>query len=149
MWLILLIFFVVCWFFWKLSFSYNSFTFTISEYHLIVWVQIRPDPLVQTVCKDYQQTTKVSAELKLRRDNSTGYKRITSIKSMSLMRFLNNPLLNREHRKTSVVIKPIYCPASQECQWRKVIRDLELIDHLCINPIHRIGLIHKWSVDLR
>ena len=22
-------------------------------------------------------------------------------------------------------------------------RDLESIDHLCINPIHRIGLIHK------
>ena len=25
----------------------------------------------------------------------------------------------------------------------KVIRDLQSIDHLCINPIHRIGLIHK------
>ena len=25
----------------------------------------------------------------------------------------------------------------------KVIRDLESIDHLCINPIRRIGLIHK------
>ena len=25
----------------------------------------------------------------------------------------------------------------------KVIRDLESIDHLCINSIHRIGLIHK------
>ena len=25
----------------------------------------------------------------------------------------------------------------------KVIGDLESIDHLCINPIHRIGLIHK------
>ena len=24
-----------------------------------------------------------------------------------------------------------------------VIRDLESIDHLCINPIRRIGLIHK------
>ena len=24
----------------------------------------------------------------------------------------------------------------------EVIRDLESIDHLCINPIHRIGLIH-------
>ena len=29
----------------------------------------------------------------------------------------------------------------------KVIRDLESIDHLCINPIIRIGLIHKLSVD--
>ena len=25
----------------------------------------------------------------------------------------------------------------------QVIRDLESMDHLCINPIHRIGLIHK------
>ena len=25
----------------------------------------------------------------------------------------------------------------------KVIKDLESIDHLCINPIRRIGLIHK------
>ena len=25
----------------------------------------------------------------------------------------------------------------------KVARDLESIDHLCINPIHRIGIIHK------
>ena len=31
----------------------------------------------------------------------------------------------------------------------KVIRDLESIDHLFINPIHRIGLIHKWSLDSR
>ena len=45
-----------------------------------------------------------------------------------------------------------YCPASQEWQWRhvlfkKFIKDLESKDHLCINPIHRIGLIHKWSID--
>ena len=25
----------------------------------------------------------------------------------------------------------------------EVIRDLESVDHLCINPIHRIGLIHR------
>ena len=25
----------------------------------------------------------------------------------------------------------------------KVMRDLESTDHLCINPIHRIGLMHK------
>ena len=31
----------------------------------------------------------------------------------------------------------------------KVIRDLYLIDHLCINPIRRIGLIHKSSIDYR
>ena len=29
------------------------------------------------------------------------------------------------------------------CFVYKVIRDLKSIDHLCINPIHRIGLIHK------
>ena len=29
------------------------------------------------------------------------------------------------------------------CFVYKVIWDLELIYHLCINPIHRIGLIHK------
>ena len=29
------------------------------------------------------------------------------------------------------------------CFVYKVIRDLESIDHFCINPIHRIGLIHK------
>ena len=29
----------------------------------------------------------------------------------------------------------------------KVIRDLWSIDHLCINPILWIGLIHKWSID--
>ena len=31
----------------------------------------------------------------------------------------------------------------------KVIRDLESIDHFCINPIRRIGLIHNCSLDLR
>ena len=39
-----------------------------------------------------------------------------------------------------------YCPASVTVMsWLvfKVIRDLESIDPLCINPIHRIGLIHK------
>ena len=30
-----------------------------------------------------------------------------------------------------------------------VIRDLESIDHLFINPIRRIGLIHKRSLDSR
>ena len=35
------------------------------------------------------------------------------------------------------------------CFVYKVITDLASIDHWCINPIHRIGLIHKWSIDLR
>ena len=33
------------------------------------------------------------------------------------------------------------------CFVYKVIRDLESVDHLCINPIRRIGLIHVLSVD--
>ena len=33
------------------------------------------------------------------------------------------------------------------CFVYKDIRDLESIDHLCINPIRRIGLIHKWYID--
>ena len=35
------------------------------------------------------------------------------------------------------------------CFVYKVIRDLESIDHLFINPICRIGLIHKRSHDSR
>ena len=30
------------------------------------------------------------------------------------------------------------------CFVHKVIRDLEAIDHLCINPIRKIGLINKY-----
>ena len=33
------------------------------------------------------------------------------------------------------------------CFVYKVIKDLESMYHLCINPIHRIGLIHKWYID--
>ena len=33
--------------------------------------------------------------------------------------------------------------AVTSCFVKKVIRDLESIDHLCINPFHRIGLMHK------
>ena len=42
----------------------------------------------------------------------------------------------------------IHCPASQDrvtallCFVYKGIRDLEYINHLCINPFRRIGLIH-------
>ena len=35
------------------------------------------------------------------------------------------------------------------CFVYKVIRDYESIDHLFINPIRRIGLIHKRSLDSR
>ena len=33
------------------------------------------------------------------------------------------------------------------CFVYNVISDLESIDHLCINPIRRIGLIQKYSID--
>ena len=33
------------------------------------------------------------------------------------------------------------------CFVYKGIRYLESIDHLLIKPIHRIRLIHKWSLD--
>ena len=33
------------------------------------------------------------------------------------------------------------------CFVYNVISDSESIDHLCINPIRRIGLIHKLSID--
>ena len=35
------------------------------------------------------------------------------------------------------------------CFVYKVIKDLESINHLCINLIRRIGLIHKRSIDSR
>ena len=55
----------------------------------------------------------------------------------------------------------MYCRANQEWQWSLLCLQLlsitlicthhlslhETIDHLCINPILRIGLIHKWSID--
>ena len=50
-----------------------------------------------------------------------------------------------------IIYSIYYFPVSQKGQWcrfvYKIIRDLESIDHLCINPIHRIGLIHKWAID--
>ena len=35
------------------------------------------------------------------------------------------------------------------CFVNKAFRDLESIDHLCIDPIRRIGLVHKWPFDSR
>ena len=35
------------------------------------------------------------------------------------------------------------------CLFTKLLETLESIDHLYINPIHRIGLIHKLSLDSR
>ena len=52
-------------------------------------------------------------------------------------------------RATKVSTKQTDLPSCQpwvtvtSCFVYKVIRVLESIDHLCINPIHRIGLIHK------
>ena len=33
------------------------------------------------------------------------------------------------------------------CFVYKVIREFKSIDHLCFNPIHRIGSIHKQSIN--
>ena len=58
---------------------------------------------------------------------------------------------------------PRYCRANQEWQWRVFCLQLlsktltcthplsqrELMDHLCINPILWMGLIHKWSIDYK
>ena len=37
----------------------------------------------------------------------------------------------------------------RSCFVYKVLRDIESIDHLCINLIRRIGLIHNKSIDSR
>ena len=48
---------------------------------------------------------------------------------------------------------PVQLPSCQprvtvtSCFVYKTIRDLKSIEHLCINPIRRIGLIHEWSID--
>ena len=58
---------------------------------------------------------------------------------------------------TTVLVWTVYCPASLEWQWRRVLLKIvkykinlytpleltESIDHMCINPILRIGLTHK------
>ena len=61
-------------------------------------------------------------------------------------------------------INPInYCRANQEWQWRNILFTIaksninityhfikrESIDHLCINPILWIELIHKWFIDYK
>ena len=60
------------------------------------------------------------------------------------------------YRQTSHGIIITYPYSLLSCQPRvtvtscfdyKDIRDLKSIDHLCINPICRIGLIHKLSID--
>ena len=56
------------------------------------------------------------------------------------------------HNKKHVIAHPVNILKLLSCQPKvtvtscfvyKVIRDLESIDHLCINRIHRIGFIHK------
>ena len=50
-----------------------------------------------------------------------------------------------QQRGLQVIILLLSCQPRvtvTSCFVYKVIRDLESIDHLCINPIHRIGLIH-------
>ena len=49
-----------------------------------------------------------------------------------LKQILSSPVLLSCQPRVTVMSHFVY----------KVIRDLESMDHLCINPIHRIGLIH-------
>ena len=51
--------------------------------------------------------------------------------------------LNRQHPFQYVVLSCQSRVTVTSCFVYKVIMDLYSIDHLCINTIHRIGLIHK------
>ena len=106
-----------------------------------VWTQVRPNNLlgliwVQTVCKGYQQTTLVGKELSIIWDFpffqehlfKSGYDELTSNET-------------NMHMYMVLACQPRMTVTS--CFVYIVIRDLYLIDHLCINPIHKIGLIHK------
>ena len=51
-----------------------------------------------------------------------------------------------------------YCRANQEWQWRSILftnasctnHELARIDrYSCINPILRLGLMHKWFIDYK
>ena len=60
--------------------------------------------------------------------------------------------IRSERIRKQIVIWTTVLPAKSDSGLMfvyKVIRDLRSIDHLCINPIHRIGLIHIRSIDLR
>ena len=70
-------FFVVCGFFFKINFFKKNLTGIPSECQ-IVWIQIRPEIFlldliwVQTVCKGYQQTTKLPPAGKELNDHPKG-----------------------------------------------------------------------------
>ena len=60
--------------------------------------------------------------------------------SNSVLFFQVTPEVKTRRMLLATVCQPRVMVTS--CFVYKVIRDLESIDHLCINPILRIGLIH-------
>ena len=64
---------------------------------------------------------------------------LTSIQNRNEQNFIVANLW--KNRKNLLSCQPRVTVTS--CFVYTVIRDLESIDHLCINPIRRIGLIHK------
>ena len=62
------------------------------------------------------------------------------------------PIFNKWGNNTLEHCKLLSCQPKvtvTSCFAYKVIKDLESIDHLCVNSIRRIGLIRKWSIDSR
>ena len=72
-------FFIICGFFFKLTFLKKI----CKKYHQCqtVWIQIRPNIWVQTVCNSYQQTTKVATSGKRvnMHTNNTNQSKLVSI----------------------------------------------------------------------
>ena len=73
--------------------------------------------------------------------------RVRAFKSIQFFFSLSLSLGGREREKSLLSCQPRVTVMS--CFVYKVIWDLESIDHLLINPIRRIGLIHKRSFDSR
>ena len=64
---------------------------------------------------------------------STGRLRVSNTIFVDLVDYLTKKKLLSCQPRVTVTSCVVY----------KVIRDLDSIAHLCINPIHRVGLIHK------
>ena len=64
--------------------------------------------------------------------------------SSFLLSTCGEPVINKH--KSMKINKLLSCQPRvtvTSCNVYKIIRDLESIDHLCINPNPRVGLIHK------
>ena len=63
-----------------------------------------------------------------------------------ILAFLSFCIIRFQELEICKIYKVLACKPRvtvSSCFVYKVIMDLSLIDHLCIIPIHRIGLIHK------